>query len=263
MEPKIRENLWNVVKNNSADEVKSLLQNASTFDRMFMLNTFSSQKGTQSGNNKKQSSAFFLLKRNKIAPWNDPLDSLLFQAVVFASFKVLKVLLQNNVNLYQRVPGSNWNIIHYLIVISKYDEVFEEKAVKIYTTLQKILSPFEIRNLLLMEDKEGLRPLELSVHASCLLIFDAIINTQDVYLVKKERISFREICWYDVTQYERHQCCGTGKERSSVSPLFFLTYLDQRVLKSEKALNVLRNGMLKEWAKVKFKTNLFVLSLKS
>ncbi len=61
----------------------------------------------------------------------------LFQAVVFGSFKTLKVFMQNGVDLCQ-VDENKYNILHYLIVVSHIDDDFEGTAVKIYKRLLKV-----------------------------------------------------------------------------------------------------------------------------
>ncbi len=178
----------------------------------------------------------------------------IFQAVIFGSFKCLRVFLKHGANIYQVDKNKN-NIIHYLIIVSYGDGTFEKFAVKFYKQLLKELPGSEIKSLLMMENKEGLRPIELAVHAGCLQIFNCIINTPDVYLAKRVRKGLRETSWYDVTSYESMGCC----QRRDVSPIVLLSYADRRILKLPESVKVLQNSMLKEWASVKFKCNIFFI----
>ncbi len=61
----------------------------------------------------------------------------LFQAVVFGSFKTLKVFIRNGIDLCQ-VDENKYNILHYLIVVSHIDDDFEGTAAKIYKRLLKV-----------------------------------------------------------------------------------------------------------------------------
>ena len=133
---------------------------------------------------------------------------------------------------------------------------YEDKAVKIYKHLLKCLPHFQIEALLRMEDKEGLKPLELAVHSGCLCLCKAILNAENVYLAKLKGRGLAEKAWYDVTEYENiYGCC----DRRSKNPLFFLTLIDRKVLKNPKALFELRNGILHKWSEVKFKSNCLLI----
>ena len=57
----------------------------------------------------------------------------------------------------------------------------------IYNGLKDVVVGDASKTLLMMEDKDGFRPLELAVHANCVQLFNAIINTPDVHLYKRER----------------------------------------------------------------------------
>ena len=177
----------------------------------------------------------------------------LFQCVTFGSFKVLKVLLKHGADIMQ-VAENQWNIIHYLIVVSSGNQPFESKAVKIYCQLLNELEEEDIHKLLMMEDANELRPLELAVHAGCLQFFDAIINTPGVYLINRQRKGLKEISWYDVTDYEDPRFWRKSN-RQSLSPILLLSYSDRKVLKSEVSTGILRKGVLKQWARRKFICN--------
>ena len=178
-----------------------------------------------------------------------------FQSVIFGSFEILRVLLKHGANILQ-VAENQWNIIHYLIVVSSEKVIFEEKAVEVYKQLLKELEEETIRSLLMMEDANGLRPLELAVHAGCLQMFNAIINTPGVYLVNRERKGLKEVSWYDISEYENGICCGARREKS---PVLLLSYSDRKILKSDNSVAILRKGMLKQWARKKFLCNSFFI----
>ena len=74
--------------------------------------------------------------------------------------------------------------------------------VNAYKTITKLLPGEKIRQLLEMEDTKGFRPLEFAVQQGRFLLFDAIFNTRDVYLVRETQVNMTTLCWYDVTDYE-------------------------------------------------------------
>ena len=177
----------------------------------------------------------------------------LFQSVTFGSFNILKVLLKHGANILQ-VAENHWNIIHYLIIVSRENENFEGKAVQIYKRLLSELAAEDVRKLLMMEDTDGLRPLELAVHAGCLQIFNAIVNTPGVYLVNRQRKGLKEESWHDIAEYEDGSFCNKAT-RHSKSPINLLSFSERKVLKSDVSTGILRKGMLKQWARKKFVCN--------
>ena len=153
-----------------------------------------------------------------------------------------------------QVAENQWNIIHYLIAVSHENETFESKAVQIYKQLLAELEVEDVRKLLMMEDTDGLRPLELAVHADCLQMFNVIINTPGVYLVNRQRKGLKEVSWYDITEYEDIRFWNKNT-RPSKSPINLLSYSERKILKSDISTHILRTGMLKQWMRRNFLCN--------
>ena len=108
---------------------------------------------------------------------------LLFQALLQGE-GIFEILLKAGANLYL-ADQHGWNIVHYLKIVSHNISGMEEKCVTIYNRLKILLTVEELDILLKMEDYEGLRLLEFAVHLGCIKLFDAILNTVGVYLIKK------------------------------------------------------------------------------
>ena len=123
--------------------------------------------------------------------------------------------------------------------------------------LRKEIDKQVLKELLLIEDDYGLRPLEFAMHASCVQLFHAIVNTPGVYLVTRERKGLLETSWYDFNDYENQNVCN--RRRSDKSPIKLLSFLDRQALKSPKSVRLLRNGMINDWASAKTKCNVIFI----
>ncbi len=255
--------MWTIIKENNAEAFTELLKALPDDKKDALLNGQKIITPQPKENEPKPKSYLAKLKKRAIAFLRGRKAGLqdesrpLFQCVLFGSFDVLRVLLGAGADVLQ-APENRWNILHYLVIVSHENKKYEERAVHIYNQLLNELEETDIKALLMMEDKEGLRPLELAVHASCLQLFNAMINTSGVYLVNRERKGLKEISWYDITEYEHYTFCK--KSRCSKSPVQILAFSDRRILQTEASVKILRKGMLKQWTKRKWRVNLpFIL----
>ena len=173
---------------------------------------------------------------------------LLFQALFHG--KLFGVVLEAGENLLL-TNQQGWNIIHYLITVSHKIPGMEEKCVAIYNRLRRTFSVDELNTLLKMEDFEGLRPLEFAIHLGCIKMFDAIFNTDGVYLIKSQRKGFYNVKEYDITEYESYGC----NNRRDRSPMLLLTAADRKVLRDEVAVQFLTKGPVNRWVNAKLKCN--------
>ncbi len=179
-------------------------------------------------------------------------DSLFSDKIIF------DILLKNGANIFI-TDQQGWNIIHYLVVVSYNIQDLEQEAVNVYNRLKDDTQIESVKALLFMEDSDGLRPLEFAIHLGCLGMFEAIFETQDVYLVKKERKGFYDFIEYDISEYEGVGC--DIRNRRHKSPMLLLAVIDKRVLKNKKAVEILSRGPLADWVGAKVNINfLFVFT---
>ena len=181
----------------------------------------------------------------------------IFQTVINGSLEVFKVFVRHGANINQTDSEHEWNIIHHLVIISNYQKKYETKCAKTYNKLKSILQQEVLLELLKMVDKDGLRPLELAVHASCIEMFNAIINTEVMYVLKKEELGLKERLWYDVTEYERTAYCQENRWKKS--PLRLLMYCDKSVVQNKESVEILRSDLLKQWTSTKLKSNIIFI----
>ena len=246
--------MWTLIKEDRSEPFENILLDMDMDQKEALLNGFCEINQNEEDEIRKATYMAKLksLCRKKDKGLRDDTRSL-FQCVTFDSFNILKVLLKHGADILQ-VAENQWNIIHYLIIVSRENENFEGKAVQIYKRLLSELAAEDVRKLLMMEDTDGLRPLELAVHAGCLQMFNAIVNTPGVYLVNRKRKGLKEESWYDITEYEDGSVCNKAT-RHSRSPINLLSFSERKVLKSDVSTGILRKGMLKQWASKKFLCN--------
>src|SRR6218665_8579 len=147
-------------------------------------------------------------------------------AAVHGSLKVCDVMIQNDVDVSLVETGS-YNVVHCLVYVAFYQSRNEEAVVDTYRSLCRMLSKDVMRKLLHMEESNGLRPLEFAAQQGTLQLMTAIFETPEVYVVREEIVGIFVHRWYDVTEYAMLEY---KKTRHSVSPLLFLSLIDERVL---------------------------------
>lgn len=245
--------MYEHIKNNNHIEVQRIFSNLDNVMQGELLNGTEETGLRQKTSKLEQLLGYFKKDKRALQKESRPL----FQAVMFGSFDVVQTLRDLGANVLQQ-EKHGWNIIHYLILVSYHNEEYESKAVCIYKKLLCMLSTTEIKELLMTEDNSGLRPLELAANACCLSLLKAIFNTKNVYVAKIERKGLEEKTWFDVSEYESNfKCHG----RTSKSPIYLLTFSDRKVLKSPKALKILRCRLLRLWARNKLICNIPFLCL--
>ncbi len=233
------EHLTKCINNHDIDKVSSTLQSLSKDEINILLHTPMKEEEKPRFRYRHTESA---LKENV---------PIIFEAIILGYFDLVNIL--NNYGASFTVTDKHgWNIIHYLIVLSHKQPSYESSAVKLYSKLQIMIDSIDFIMLLKGEDLEGLRPLEMALHYGCLQLFDAIINTPDIYLVNIEEKGRLQYLSYDITEYEQ---CGCQSSRRIKCPLVILSNIDSNLFRSTKNLQILRSGMLNKWASSKIIAN--------
>ena len=127
-----------------------------------------------------------------------------------------------------------------------------------------IMDTLELRDknkILLMQNKLGLRPLELAAGLNTFHMFLRIWNTEGVYRFTKAIRGLNRKCWYDVTEYEdRKHPCNIAK-RVDHSPFLALSLLCANSLNimPRSCQDIISDPGMKEWMRKKFIKNIPVL----
>ncbi len=143
-------------------------------------------------------------------------------AVSHSSGKVIEVFLAHGVDVFQMDSEGN-NAIHKLVEHAFFYPEKEESLTKTYEFLKHNLGPAKMDKLLMMENTDTLRPLELAANLGTFSVLQAILETENVYMKKEELYGINKLQYFDVTEYESYQ----PNSRQYQSPARLLVFLDQ------------------------------------
>ena len=177
-------------------------------------------------------------------------------AGAYSATKTLEIFIKYGADVFQR-DIHNTNILHAMANVAFLFPQQEEALVKTYKHLKSLLSIDAIRELLHMEDENGLRPIELASHVGCFGFFQALFETEGVYLTKEESQGILKVQWFDVTDYESTK----PGNRRLVSPLTLATFVDTKAVSNPSCKKFFSSDLLKTWVRMKFKSNIFNLIL--
>ncbi len=164
-----------------------------------------------------------------------------FLAAVFGTKEILDVFMELDVDIYQQDKHGN-NVIHCLVMVAHLSPELEEHTQNIYHNLVEVLTTNQLHELLMADNKLGLRPLEYACHLATYDLFLTIMDTKDIYLVKQWKEGIHIKCWYDVTDYE--SACNS---RRMFAPLTMLASLDENHLSRESTGRLFKSSLLKSW----------------
>ena len=157
--------------------------------------------------------------------------------------KVLAYLLTQVYDLWDGAWREPYCYIFHLIVYNAYFSSNEEiEYVALFNGLKDTLSAESVTYLLKVESCEGSFPLEMAAQLECFLLFEAIFNTDGVYVWKRMRRNILCYTWYDVTDYEHPQ----GGRRYK-SPLFCFTETDRASLTKDHVRRFFHSSLVKKW----------------
>ena len=170
----------------------------------------------------------------------------LLVTALMGSEDALKFLLSEGADIFQEnVFGEN--IIHSLVAGSSLELTPEKLSLRFYETFIKCIGTRDAQKLLMHENVDGLRPLEMTANLACLLLFKAILLTPQVYVKKSSKRGIFAERWIDVTEYESHE---PGNRRYK-APLKMFAHLDKNVALSGSHGDILKCDLFNLWLKQK------------
>ena len=161
-------------------------------------------------------------------------------AVVYNARNVLQVLREFNfpvthVNAYRNT------FLHCLIAqASIEDEEQEERFLSTIKFMKSLISSEEYNKLLLLENRDGLRPLELASHLGTFALFQFLFDTDCIYKIRTRSCSMFSVQYFDITEYV------TGK-RYLKSPVMSMMLLDRRKINHTSLEAAFRSDPIKTW----------------
>ncbi len=186
--------------------------------------------------------------------WRRPL----FILLAAGSFNVLEFFLLSasckDVNILS-TDDDDSNILHAIVLASKCRKDVQT-YMSVYSAIMKSLDKETKKKLFLAENKEGLRPVELSVKEGQMGLFRMMFDEPGVYRFEKDHIGMRREVWYDVTVYESYECSIKTQSRQHKSPLEFLSFLQTEDLDQETCKECFDWPVLQTWLHIKLLMNL-------
>ena len=164
------------------------------------------------------------------------------------SRKVMRVLVEYGANIMQ-VTSTNNNVLHVLSALaSTGTEEEEERVIATVRYIQIILEPEVYQKLLLAENSDRLRPLELASHLGAFSLFMFFFNTPGIYITKEEDCVLYKLQYFDITEY-------TTGSRYFQCPLYAMTYIEESRISRTSVKEIYLNDPINSWIKAVYAVN--------
>ena len=176
-------------------------------------------------------------------------DNAVCLAALFNTRKVIEVMLEFGVPITQTNSQNN-TFLHCMIAFaSTQSEYHETQYIKTINWIKSAISCDDFRCVILTENRDGLRPLELAAHLGTFIMFTSIFETEDIYLSKTQELNFHTVQYYDITDYV------TGK-RYYTSPVNSITTLDRSKLDQKSTRDMFENDPMASWFNAVISSNM-------
>ena len=175
-------------------------------------------------------------------------------AAVCDSRNVMQVLLEYGADVLQ-VNYSGNNLLHVLAALSSTgNESTEEEIVATAKYIRHILETEVYEKLLLTENSDGLRPLELASHLGSFALFMFYFCTLDVYITREEEYTLYKIQYFEITEYI------TGV-RHYQSPLNGMLHVEEGRISSKSVEDMYQNDPMRGWLDATYFVNIPIIVL--
>ena len=207
----VEESWVHAVVEDNADAVRELLKKELTSTGNISLGSVINKKDTVFNHIQSQC----ILTNSPYTP-----DNVWCLAAMFDARRVLQVMKDFEVTTKQTNSHGN-TFLHCIIAYaSMRSEEDEQQATTGINFIKTILSEDEFKEILLTENDDYLRPIELAAHLGTFILFKYLFENSNLYMTKTETRSIYTVQYYDVTEYVN------GKRRFK-SPLYLLMFLDK------------------------------------
>ena len=119
-------------------------------------------------------------------------------AAVFGAREVLKFFLKSGANV-SVTDNNGYNVIHCMIAFSVFEPEKELSNVETYKVLINMLSIDVLKDLLFQDNEQKLRPVEMAAQCGAFKLFEAIFETEGVYVTKINRRGLYNYRFIDIT----------------------------------------------------------------
>ena len=174
-------------------------------------------------------------------------------ATVYNARHVMRAMKEFDFPISQVNHRGN-TFLHCIIAqASKGDEEDEERAVSTVKFIKSLISDDEYKDILLVENYDGLRPLELASHLGTFSLFQFLFETKGVYISKIHNLGFSSIEYFDITEY-------IVGERYLKSPPHTMMLLDRSKMNHKSVQTAFLCDPMKTWfAAISYSSMPFVI----
>ena len=223
---------FETLKQNNRDKLEEIFLDASKKERSVMLN------GWFSYQDKIPSKSAVLGRMSRP----------LLVAVMIGAKEAAEFLIKNGADVSQENSFQE-NLFHSLVAASSFEIITESKAASLYKWFQTVMEKTLLCDLLMHENADGLRPMEMAANLGCLLLYEEIQLTPGVYVLKSRKVGIYTEQWIDITDYESSK----KGHRGTKSPPSLLALLDKNVANNKKHGNILECDIVLLWMRRKMK----------
>ena len=174
-------------------------------------------------------------------------------AVAFGSGSVVESFIHHGCNVLT-TDGNGRNAIHCIIYMCFMRTDYENEMLKTLQLIARNVSSSIMSDLLLQEDRDGLRPLEYALHLGVSSVALQIFSFVSVHTAEKQYHG-TSITWsIDITQYE------ISGGRMYRSPLLLFVMYDRTNIDDKNFKNLFFSSVTQQWMVAKYKAlRVFIL----
>ena len=239
MSPELQNSWIDAILNNDPDRANNLLEHHPEFKTHLMLPEFMSEMKGMPQHVRRQC----VLGTSDYSP-----DNALCLAAVCDARDVLQVMTEQGVTMTQTTHQGN-TFIHCLIAYASiHKNGTETKVIETLRFMKSVLDENEYGEIILKENNDGLRPLELAAHSGTFRLFQFIYETRNVYLTQSKKLGLYCLDCFDVTDY----VSGTRFEQS---PLMAIMLLEEQQVGDESVTTVLKDDPMCSWIEATIYSN--------
>ena len=142
----------------------------------------------------------------------------------------------------------HFSAVFLIAYASAQSDDHEAQYTKTITWIRSSINSDDFRSILLTENSDGLRPLELAAHLGTFIMFTCLFETEGIYLSKIQEINVHTVQYYDITEY-------VIGDRYNTSPANIITVLDRCKLDQKSTRDIFNNNPMATWFSAVIRAN--------
>ncbi|XP_064634998.1 uncharacterized protein LOC135492440 [Lineus longissimus] len=170
----------------------------------------------------------------------------------FCSQKCFLQLLKDGADVSQHDINDN-NCIHSLVIANSFRREMEESYMRMFECIQDICDVTTLQSVLMSENSDHMRPLELATRLGTYGLFRAFLETTGVYKKEVASIGIHSRVKYNLLEYE--QLKPGNMKRWLRSPLRLLCFMEKDHLNSFLTNGIHKMPCILHWMNTKEKNN--------